>query len=118
MIEFVQITNLPANAVRDMMRDADTGEADSRFIQRPSQVTIAIQSSAVGVELEIKSGGRTEVERSTLDAGGTTGVFPNINEKAFQFFAAAGDKLILRVRETTGVATTDIMASVDVTAVA
>jgi len=118
MIEFLQVSNIPANAVRDMMRDSDTGEADSRFIQRPSQVTIAIQANAVGIELEIKTGGRTEVERSTLDAGGTLGVFPNINEKAFQFFAAAGDKLIMRVRETAGAATTDIMASVDVTAVA
>lgn len=114
MQEFLQVSNVAANGVVDIFRDADTGEADARFIGRPSQVTIAIEASAVGMELELKSGGRTIVDRSTLDAGGTTGVFPNINEKAFTFMAAAGDKLIGRVRETAGTATTDVMASVSV----
>lgn len=113
--EFLLLSNLGANATQDMMVNADTGEADARFIQFPSEVTVAIEASAVGVQLNITSGGRTIVERSTLGAGGTTGVFPNINEQAFQFLAAAGDKLRMTVTETAGVATTDVMATVDVT---
>lgn len=114
MQEFLQVSNIAANAVVDLFRDADTGESDARFIGRASQVTVAIQANAVGIELELKAGGRTVVDRSTLDGGGTTGVFPNINEKAFTFFAAAGDKLVGRLRETAGVATTDVMAAVSV----
>lgn len=112
--EYLQITNLPANAVRDLMVNADTGEADSRFVGRPSQVTFAIVANAVGVELEVRSGERTVVPRSTLEAGGTTGVFPNIDQKAVTFFSAAGEKLRFQVRETTGVATTDIMMSLSI----
>lgn len=116
--EYLMLSNIPANAVRDMMRDADTGEADSRFVGRPSQVTYAIVASAVGIELEVRSGERTIVPRSTLEAGGTTGVYPNIDQKAVTFYAAAGEKLIFRVRETAAAATTDIMLSIDITPVA
>lgn len=116
--EYLMLSNIPANAVRDLMVNADTGESDSRFIGRPSQVTFAIVASAVGIELEVRSGERTVVPRSTLEAGGTTGVYPNIDQKAVQFFAAAGEKLLFRVRETAAVATTDIMLSLDVTPIA
>lgn len=116
--EYLMLSNIPANAVRDLMVNADTGESDSRFIGRPSQVTFAIVANAVGIELEVRSGERTVVPRSTLEAGGTTGVYPNIDQKAVTFFAAAGEKLLFRVRETAAVATTDIMLSLDVTALA
>jgi len=112
--EFLLLSNLAANATVDLMTGADTGEADARFIQFASQVTVAIEASAVGIQLNITSGGRTIVERSTLGAGGTTGVFPNVNEQAFQFLAAAGDKLRMPVTEIAGVATTDVMATVDI----
>lgn len=112
--EFLLLSNLTANSTVDLMTGADTGEADARFIQFASQVTVAIEASAVGIQLNITSGGRTIVERSTLGAGGTTGVFPNINEQAFQFLAAAGDKLRMPVTEIAGVMTTDVMATVDI----
>ena len=118
MIEYLMQSNLAANSTNDLMTDADTGEAQSRFVQRPARVTVAIEANAVGVELEIYSGARTVVPRSTLDAGGTTGVFPNINEKSFQFFAAAGEKLRFVLRETAGAATTDVMAAVSVQPIA
>ncbi len=41
-------------------------------------------------------------------------MFPNVNEQAFQFLAAAGDKLRMPVTEIAGTATTDIMATVDI----
>jgi len=114
---FQQITNLGANAVGDLMEDSITGAAPARFINRPSRVTVAIVANATQVELTIISGTRTIVPRSTLNAGGTTGVFPNVNEIGFSFFAAAGEQLQILVRETGGVATTDIMASVDISPV-
>ena len=114
MIEYLMQSNLAANSTNDLMTDADTGEAQSRFVTRPSRVQVAIEASAVGVELEIYSGARTVVARSSLDAGGTTGVFPNINEKSFTFFAAAGEKLRFVLREIAAAATTDVMAAVSV----
>lgn len=112
--EYLMLSNIPANAVRDLMLDADTGEADVRFVSRPSMVTFAIVASAVGIEFEVHSGERRIVPRSTLEAGGTTGVFPNIQDKAVQFLAAAGEKLKFPVRETAGAATTDIMLAISV----
>lgn len=114
MIEFLEIDNIPANAVRDLMVDALTGEAQVRFIQRPSKVTAAIVADAVGVELQIFAGARTIVPRSTLEAGGTVGVFPNLDQKAFAFLAADGEILRFILREIAGVATTDVMLTVDV----
>jgi len=114
VIEFLEVDNIPANAVRDLMVDALTGEADVRFIEAPSEVTLAILANAVGIELTITSGGRVIVQRSTLDSSGTTGQFPNINEKAFSWFAAAGEKLRIQLREIAGVATTDVMGSIAV----
>lgn len=116
--EFLMQTDLAANSFNDLMVDADTGESQLRFITRPSRVTMAIVASAVGVTLEISSGGRTVVPRSTLEAGGTTGTFPNLSDKAFSFMAAAGEKLRVAVSEIAGTATTDVMATIDVTAVA
>ena len=117
MIEFLEIDNLAANAVQDMMVNALTGEAQLRFINRPSKVTAAIVADAVGVELQIFAGARTIVPRSTLEAGGTVGVFPNLNEKAFAFLAAQNEILRFIIREVAGVATTDIMLTVDVEAI-
>lgn len=111
--EYLMVSNIPANAVRDIMVNADTGEAESRFVGRPSKVTFACVANAVGIELEVRSGERTVVPRSTLEAGGTTGVYPNLDQKAVSFFAAAGEKLKFQIRETAAVATTDIMLAID-----
>lgn len=116
--EFLMQSNLAANSYNDLMVDADTGESQLRFVGRPSKVTIAIEASAVGIVLDIQSGARTVVPRSTLDAGGTTGEFPNIREKAFSFFAAGGEKLRIGLLETTGGAAIDVMATLDVTPIA
>ncbi len=114
-LEYLMQSNLAANSTNDLMTDADTGEAQTRFVTRASRVTMAIEASAVGIEVEVYAGIRNVVPRSTLDSGGTTGVFPNVNEKAFSFLAAAGEKLRLVLREIAGVATVDVMAVVDVT---
>ena len=102
------LTNLGANAVQDFMLDADQGAQNLRFVGQDSQITYAIDANAVGVELEILSGQRSIQERSAIDAGGTPGVQPNLDQKAVSFFAGAGEILQFRLRETAGVATTDL----------
>jgi len=113
--EFLEIDNIAANAVVDLMVDALTGEAQARFIERPTRVTVAILADAVGVELQIFSGSRTIVPRSTLDSSGTLGQFPALNEKAFNYLAAAGEIQRIILREISGVATTDVMGTIDTT---
>lgn len=119
MIEYLHYQNVAANAVIDMMRDAISGESQARFVTRPSKVTMAIEASAAAsAEFQVFSGSRTIVARSAVDGGGTDGVFPNINEKAFSFLAAAGEKISVPVRETAGAGTVDIMLTVSVEAIA
>ena len=116
-LEQLQISLIPANAVRDMFRDADTGEADARFVSRPSQISIAIWGTGK-FEWSLFAGDRTIVQRSTGDTSApAAGQFPKINERAFMGHAAAFEKLRLTVRETGGVATTNIMMVIDITPV-
>ena len=114
MIEFLEVDNIAANASVDLMVDALTGEAQSRFIDRPSRVTVAILADAVGVELQTFSGLRTIVGRSTLDSSGTLGQFPNLDQKAFSYLAAGGEIQRFILREIAGATTTDVMGTVDV----
>lgn len=103
----ITMTNIPANAIRDFMLDGDQAATNLRFIGQPSVVTYVINANAVGLEYEVYASGRRVVERAAVPAGGTVGVFPALNEQAEQFAAAAGDILEFKIRETTGVATTD-----------
>ena len=102
------LTNLGANAIADFMLNSDQGAQNMRFVGQRSVVTFACDAVAAGVELEIYAGGRAIQERSAIDAGGTAGVQPNLDQKAQQFVAFAGEILQFRLRETAGVATTDL----------
>lgn len=106
----ITLTNLPANVVRDLMLDGDQGASNLRFIGEPSQVVFAINhNGAVNtVEYEVYSGGRRVVERSQAEAGGTAGVMPALSDKAEAFYSAAGEILEFKIRETGGVATSDV----------
>ena len=107
---FLTLTNIPANAVRDLMEDSDQGAQNLRFVRRPSRVTFAIDTNgaANGVEYEVFSGDRQIVERSAVPAGGTAGVMPKLNEVGTTFLAATDEIIKVRVRELDGVATSDI----------
>jgi len=111
---FLMLSNIAANGTSDLMVSADTGESDARFIGMNSIVSVAINASAVGVELQISLSGRVVVPRSTLAAGGTTGVFPNVADFSFEFPAAGGEILKVELREIAGTATTDIMGTITV----
>lgn len=113
------ITNLPASGIRDFMLDADQGATNLRFVGAPSEVVYVLNANAAGVEYEVYCGDATgvmrrAVERSAVPAGGTAGVFPPINEQAEQFYAAAGEIIEFKLRETTGVATTDCNLNISV----
>jgi hypothetical protein len=119
MIEYLHYQNVAANAVIDMMRDAISGESQTRFVNRPSKVTMAIvASAAAAAEFEVFAGNRTIVHRSALEGGGTDGVFPNLDQKAFSFLAAAGEKLSVPVRETAAAGTVDVMLVISVEPIA
>ena len=119
MIEYLHYQNVAANAVIDMMVNAISGESQARFVTRPSKVTMALEASAAAsAEFQVFSGSRTIVARSACDGGGTDGVFPNIDQKAFSFLAAAGEKISVPVRETAGAGTVDIMLTVSVEPIA
>jgi len=111
---YLMLQNLAANGTADLMVNADTGESDARFIGMNSIVSLAINADAVGIELQVSLSGRVVVPRSTLPAGGTLGVFPNVADFAFEFAAAAGEILKVELREIAAVATTDIMGTITV----
>lgn len=108
------LTNIPANAIKDFLLDADQGASNLRFVGEPSHVVYVINANAAGVEYEVFASGRRVVERSAVPAGGTAGVFPPINEQAEDFYAAAGDIIEFKLRETTGVATTDCNLNISI----
>jgi hypothetical protein len=112
---FLTITNLAASSVADFMLGADQGASNLRFIKGPKRVTYAADATAAEAELEVFSGARTVQERSLLDAGGTAGVVPNLQQKAQSFLAADGEVLQFRVRETAAAGTVDcnLFVSVD-----
>jgi hypothetical protein len=67
---------------------------------------------------QVFAGNRTIVHRSALEGGGTDGVFPNLDQKAFSFLAAAGEKLSVPVRETAAAGTVDVMLVISVEPIA
>lgn len=111
--ENILLSNLAANAIADMMTDGDAGESDSRFIARNGMLTYAIVASATGIQVQVRSQFRTIAPRQVVEAGGTTGVFPDMQQKAVSVPVFQGEILRMEVRETAGVATTDVMLSID-----
>lgn len=112
--ELLMVSNIPANAVRDIFSQADTGESQLRFVPTDFEsyiLTFAIVASAVGIELTLLAGERTLIKRSTLEAGGTTGVYPNMDQKGMSFEVFGGEILSSVLREIAGTATTDVMMS-------
>lgn len=113
------ITNIAANAVQDFMIDADQGPSNLRFVERPSRVVWAMDASAsLGVEVEVFAGVRTVAERGRVSGGGVAGNLPNLQQTARTFLAASGEILQFRVRETGGVASTDLNLYISVEPIA
>jgi hypothetical protein len=117
-LQMLQLTNMPANATRDMMLDADQGATELRKIVRPSKIVMAIVATVATIELEVKAGLRSVVPRSQLETGGTASVFPNLDQKAFTVFAGSFEDIQVLVRDIGGAGTGEIMLTIDVTPIA
>lgn len=111
--EQIILSNLAALSTADLMVDGDQGESDRRFVPENGVMTYAVHASAVGIVYSIRSQFRTIAPRQAVEAGATTGVFPNMTEKGIQVAVFGGEKIVFEVRETANVATTDIMLSID-----
>jgi len=105
----LMVSNIPALGTKDMFRDADTGESDFRFITDTGVLAFTIVANAVGIVWQLTSQYRLITELSTLEAGGTTGVYASIADRGQEYDVYAGEKLRLALRDTANVATTDVM---------
>lgn len=77
------------------------------FLPFPSLVEVGINATAVGVVGTISSGSDVLQEESPVQAGGTAGVIPSpLNTPYLSDQAAAGDRLKVACRNTTGGAIT------------
>lgn len=107
--EQLMVSNIPALGTRDVFRDADTGESDLRFISFDGILSFTLVASAVGIVWQLLSQFRVITQLSTLEAGGTTGVYASLQDKGVSYEVFAGEKLRMIVRDTANVATTDVM---------
>lgn len=83
----------------------------------PALVEIAYIADATGLVATVTSGSDTLAEEQPVSGGGTDGTLPDFDKLQLEDIAAGGDKIKIRFRETSGVATTDVMGWVRVTQV-
>lgn len=77
------------------------------YLPYPARVEIGINATAVGVVATISSGSDTLMEEAPVQAGGVAGVIPSpLNTPFMTDDAAGGDRLKIRVRNTSGGAIT------------
>lgn len=77
------------------------------YLPYPALVEVGINATAVGVVATISSGSDVLQEESPVQAGGTAGVIPSpLNTPYLSDQAAAGDRLKISARNTTGGAIT------------
>lgn len=77
------------------------------YLPWPAQVILLLRATAVGLLSTVYSGSETIEEAGPIQAGGTAGVTPSeLNTPATSFLAAAGDRLKLKVDNTTAGAQT------------
>jgi len=73
------------------------------YLPWPAEVTVLARSEGIGQVNTYTSGSETIVEESPVQAGGTIGVIPSpLNTPVQGWLAAAGDRLKLTYRNTTG----------------
>lgn len=73
------------------------------YLPYPAFVEIGVNAAAVGVVATISSGSDVLQEESPVQAGGTAGVIPSpLNTPYLTDEAAAGDRLKISMRNTTG----------------
>jgi len=77
------------------------------FAPYPARVEIGMNATAVGIVATVTSGSDTLMEEAPVQAGGVAGVIPSpLNTPYLSDDAAAGDRLKIRIRNTSGGAVT------------
>lgn len=77
------------------------------YLPYPARVEVGINATAVGVVATISSGSDVLQEESPVQAGGAAGVIPSpLNTPYLVDDAAAGDRMKISARNTTGGAIT------------
>ena len=72
------------------------------YLPWPAQVILLTRATATGVVMTVYSGSETIEEAGPVQAGGTAGVTPSeLNTPATSFLAAPGDRLKLKIDNTT-----------------
>ena len=104
MIEQLTIAAIGAGATVDMLQNAVTGPSRQRRPTRPMRYVFAIvhESAAGDLTYEVSTDNRLIVPTSTMECGGTAGVFPNLDQKGASFEVAAFETVYIRVTDTTG----------------
>jgi len=75
------------------------------YLPWPAEVMVLARAVAIGIVNVYTSGSETIVEESPVHAGGTAGTIPSsLNTPIQGWMAAAGDRLKLNYRNTTGAA--------------
>lgn len=99
--------SIPANGINDNVLSGSAFE----FIRSASIVSMGIVGSATGLVASIIAGGQTIVEESPLLV---KAAFPSTEDDMYyQFGAAPNDRLVARVRNTTGgVLTVRVLAQI------
>jgi len=73
----------------------------------PAQVTILVRTTATGVLAAVMAGSESIQDETPVQSGGTAGVTPSpLNTLPIEFVGGAGDRISLRLRNTTGGALT------------
>jgi len=73
----------------------------------PGQVRVLLRTTAVGVLAAVMAGSESIQDETPIQSGGTAGVTPSpLNTTPIEFVAGAGDRIAVRIRNTTGGALT------------
>jgi len=100
--------NLAANTTTANLLAGDINE----FVTVPSQVNIFAVTSALGVSVTALADSDVAVDDQDIVSVGTT--LDKSQHLVDSFLVSAGTRLALRLRETAGVATADILTGVEV----
>lgn len=101
-------TNLAANTTTANLLSGDINE----FVTVPSQINIFAVTSAAGVALTMLADSDVAIDDQEITGVGTS--LDKSQHLLDSFLVQAGTRLALRLRETAGVSTADIITGVEV----
>lgn len=101
-------TNLTANTKTGNILAGNINE----FVSTRSRVQLATVASASGIRMTFIGGADVGIDDAEILAIGTSLIYPD--HVVDTYVVGGGTRMLLSLRETAGVSTTDILTSVDV----